>query len=102
MLFARPPGGFEVVEPPEITRRINGAKIKWPALGHAWLALKSRLALVGHREGTPVEGEGSGIYILSADSLNLPGLPDLTVLYQILGVTLTLRSVLISDPDGQD
>ncbi len=64
--------------------------------------MKSRLALVGHREGTPVQGEGAGMYILSADSLDLPGLPDLTVLYQILGVTLTLRSVLISDPYGQD
>ena len=95
MLFARPPGGFHVTEVPAVTRRIRDACERWPALAHAWVALKARLALVGHREGTPLPGEGAGHYVIRIDSLDLPGQPELTAPYQLLGEDLVIRSVLV-------
>jgi len=95
VLFARPSGGFNIIETPEVSRRIGAAIADWPALAHGWAALKARLALVGHREGTKVDGEGAGYFVISTDCLGLPGLPEVTALYQILGSDLRLLSVLI-------
>jgi hypothetical protein len=96
--FARPPGGFRVSETPEVTKRVAEAASTWPALVHIWTALRARLALVGHREGTVMRDEGSIVFVLAADCLGIPGSPELKVLYSIVGIDLCILSALITPP----
>ncbi len=103
MIFARPPGGFSVVESENVARKIEAATQAWPGLAHAWIGLKARLAMVGHREGTRLPDEGAATFVYVADAFGLADIPEIKVLYRIRGADLILLSVLVIAPSvGRD
>jgi hypothetical protein len=68
MQIAKPPGGFNIVEPPAVAAMIAMNCKQWPRLGQHWNDIKNRLQQTGHREGTSVAKGPPGSRLFVADA----------------------------------
>jgi hypothetical protein len=91
MQIAKPPGGFEMREPPAVADLIASHACKWPRLATLWTDIKARLKQTGHREGVAV-GRGR-LFIAEGDAAS--GLPTVKVAYEVLGDTLYIKVVAV-------
>jgi hypothetical protein len=96
MQIAKPPGGFNIVEPDAIKALIRSHQVSWPRLEAYWTDIKERLKQTGHREGTPAEHGPPGARLFIAEGDDASALPAVKVAYVVLGDTLTIRLVAVS------
>jgi len=53
MQIAKPPGGFNVIEPDAVKALIRSHQVRWPRLEAYGADIKERLKQTGRREGAP-------------------------------------------------
>lgn len=91
LLFAKPESGFNLQLTEKATRQIESIIDAHPKIRPQWDAICKRIVFTGHRDGTRLYIlEDSNSYILA---FNLHDMPNLQVVYTILGDTLTIRSI---------
>jgi hypothetical protein len=90
VIFAKPPGGFRWVESARAVEQIKVAAETASAFSARWEAIKARLVQTAAREGTPVRGQGAGLFTIRID-----GAPEIWIVYQLHGDTLTVHSLML-------
>jgi hypothetical protein len=95
MWLARPPDGFEIYEPEGISIYIAGQAEIWPALPRRWAAIKERLKMTGHRDGTAYRGDRGRLVFVEAADARIPS-PRIVVQYRILGDQLKIMKIVVT------
>jgi hypothetical protein len=92
MQTARPPDGFQIIEPPAVTALLDAEASNWPRLRSHWANIKLRLSFTGHREGVLVpHRKGWRLFVDDGDAN--AGLPRVKVVYLPLGDTIRIGMV---------
>jgi len=93
MIFAKPEDGFEWAVSDKAKKQLNDILNAEPKIAPFWDALRERLVHTGHREGERITAlSEANAFIFS---MELDHLPNVQVVYTILGQTLTVQSVRI-------
>jgi hypothetical protein len=95
MQIARPPEGFSIEEMPAVSALIASHSQMFPRLPEFWAAIKERLRMTGHREGSSLPNRKPGWRLFVEDGSIAVGLPRVKVIYRALGDTLTIYIVAI-------
>jgi hypothetical protein len=94
MDIAKPPGGFNVVEPAAVRSMIAAHAAQWPRIQAHWNDIKARLKQTGHRDGVRVNGPpGARLFVAAGGQAS--GLPTIKIAYTVLGDTLIIRMATV-------
>jgi hypothetical protein len=97
MDIAKPPGGFNIIEPATVTQLIASHASKWARLQAHWADIKTLLKQTGHRVGERVAHGPRGARVYKAAGDTAANLPTVKVAYTVLGETVQIYLVVVED-----
>lgn len=93
MIFAKPESGFNLVLSDKSQRQIDNIIAEFPRVAPQWEAVCKRIVFTGHRDGARVKIlDESNVFIVAYD---LHDMPDIQIVFSLLGDTLTIRAIRI-------